>query len=88
MYYASVLFYFGNTIFCVPGSIFFEKNQFGLPQLVHNGHKFYVNRRSANRTFWVCSKYKALKCRARCVTLNNSGYFSTGKSLHNHSLNV
>lgn len=76
-----------NIWYLLLGLIFFERNKFGRPQLICNGYKYYVHRRtemeSTIKTHWVCARSRTLNCKAKCVTLSN-GQLIPGKFTHCH----
>lgn len=52
----------------------FQQNGKSDRQLFHNGYFDNKNSGSHQRTFWLCSKYKKFRCKARAVTCVIDGY--------------
>ncbi|XP_055620600.1 uncharacterized protein LOC129764947 [Toxorhynchites rutilus septentrionalis] len=44
----------------------------GRPMLLMGGYAFFRNNSNKNKTYWLCSKSRSLKCRARIITLDGS----------------
>ncbi|XP_035900404.1 uncharacterized protein LOC118506821 [Anopheles stephensi] len=56
----------------------------GRPKLIMGGYAFFRNNSSNNKTYWLCSKSRLLKCRARIITLDGCSGMILKNQLHNH----
>lgn len=56
----------------------------GSQQLNVDGHRFNKHIVRDHITYWRCSEYGLLKCRARVKTINDNFFGSSG--VHNHEL--
>ena len=54
--------------------------------LSSDGHTYTINGRSSVSTYWICSKSRGSKCKAR-VRTTNGNHFPSGPG-HNHNANV
>ncbi|KAI4457472.1 flywch zinc finger domain [Holotrichia oblita] len=61
----------------------YSQTRRGKSCLIYEENIFYVNHCRKGGTFWVCSDYHKIKCRARCVT-NAQGYLRRISGTHNH----
>ena len=63
----------------------FIKSQKGKDLMTYNGFIYSTHSKSATTTYWVCTKYRAGKCRARCQVTDGE-ITTTGH--HNHTANA
>lgn len=61
-----------------------QRNKNGREQLVYNGHTFNRHVVRNNLTYWRCTQFNALRCRARCKTKSNCTYLLN--DAHNHDV--
>lgn len=55
----------------------------GKPKLIFNGYSFFQNNNNQKATYWLCSRNRSLRCKARIVTKNDGVYYITNDD-HNH----
>ncbi|XP_063705194.1 modifier of mdg4-like isoform X21 [Culicoides brevitarsis] len=55
----------------------------GKPKLVHNGFSYFQNNSYLGNTYWLCSKNRSLKCKARIIQ-NQQNMFFVKNSQHCH----
>lgn len=67
-----------------PIEIEFTTTKYGTQQLNYGGHRYNRHVQRDAITYWRCSQYGLLKCRARIKTVNNTFYDSAGS--HNHEI--
>lgn len=58
--------------------------QRGKPQIIHNGYTYCCAKLIRGRGYWVCSKEKSRRCRARYISDKNSGIFYVKNPTHTH----
>uniref|UniRef100_A0A2M4CV37 FLYWCH-type domain-containing protein n=2 Tax=Anopheles darlingi TaxID=43151 RepID=A0A2M4CV37_ANODA len=56
----------------------------GRPKLVMGGYAFFRNNCARNKTYWLCSKNRTIKCKARIITLDGSAGMILKNQNHNH----
>lgn len=61
-----------------------RRNRNGREQLVYNGHTFNRHVVRNDLTYWRCTQFSALRCRARCKTKANLTYLLNDE--HNHDI--
>ncbi|XP_049276922.1 modifier of mdg4-like isoform X19 [Anopheles funestus] len=61
-----------------------ETGSKGRPKLIMGGYAFFRNNSSNNKTYWLCSKSRLLKCRARIITLDGCSGMILKNQFHNH----
>lgn len=49
----------------------FVRSQRGAPFLVESGHVYRCERHNEQRTYWLCTKYKTVKCGGRLICQGN-----------------
>lgn len=49
----------------------FIRSQRGAPFLVQSGHVYRCERHSGQRTYWLCTQYKTVKCGGRLICQGN-----------------
>lgn len=59
----------------------FMRSQRGAPFLVQSGFIYRCERYSGHRTYWLCTKYKTVKCNGRLICQGNDIVKATQ---HNH----
>lgn len=65
-------------------TIKFVRGTKGKPKLLLNGYSYFRNNGSCDRTYWLCSKNRYLKCNARIITKLNSREIVIKNAEHNH----
>lgn len=55
------------------------------PKLVLNGFSYFRNNAVQDRTYWLCSKNRSIKCKARLITLSKTNEVIIKNQRHNHS---
>lgn len=63
--------------------IHFRKGTKG-PKLILNGYAYFKNNRTTDRTYWLCSRNRYGKCKARIITMNNTREVAIKNQEHNH----
>lgn len=63
----------------------FMRSQRGAPFLVQAGFVYRCERHNAQRTYWLCTKYKTVKCNGRLICQGNDIVKAT---LHNHERDI
>uniref|UniRef100_A0A182NKW8 BEN domain-containing protein n=1 Tax=Anopheles dirus TaxID=7168 RepID=A0A182NKW8_9DIPT len=61
-----------------------ETGSKGRPKLIMGGYSFFRNNSSNNKTYWLCSKNRLIKCRARIITLDGCSGMILKNQHHNH----
>uniref|UniRef100_A0A8W7PBP2 FLYWCH-type domain-containing protein n=1 Tax=Anopheles coluzzii TaxID=1518534 RepID=A0A8W7PBP2_ANOCL len=61
-----------------------ETGSKGRPKLIMGGYAFFRNNSSNNKTYWLCSKNRMMKCRARIITLDGCSGMILKNQVHNH----
>uniref|UniRef100_A0A182MV77 FLYWCH-type domain-containing protein n=1 Tax=Anopheles culicifacies TaxID=139723 RepID=A0A182MV77_9DIPT len=61
-----------------------ETGSKGRPKLIMGGYAFFRNNSNNNKTYWLCSKSRLLKCRARIITLDGCSGMILKNQVHNH----
>uniref|UniRef100_A0A182JNK7 FLYWCH-type domain-containing protein n=1 Tax=Anopheles christyi TaxID=43041 RepID=A0A182JNK7_9DIPT len=61
-----------------------ETGSKGRPKLIMGGYAFFRNNSSNNKTYWLCSKNRLMKCRARIITLDGCSGMILKNQVHNH----
>ncbi|XP_052567445.1 FLYWCH-type zinc finger-containing protein 1-like [Culex pipiens pallens] len=56
----------------------------GRPALMLAGYCFTRNNSNLNKTYWLCAKSRSLKCRARIITIDDTGGMILKNQQHNH----
>uniref|UniRef100_A0A2M4B0D9 FLYWCH-type domain-containing protein n=1 Tax=Anopheles triannulatus TaxID=58253 RepID=A0A2M4B0D9_9DIPT len=56
----------------------------GRPKLVMGGYAFFRNNSARNKTYWLCSRNRTIKCKARIITLDGSAGMILKNQIHNH----
>lgn len=59
----------------------FIRSQRGAPFLVQSGFVYRCERHTGQRTYWLCTKYKTVKCNGRLICQGNEIVKATQ---HNH----
>lgn len=59
----------------------FMRSQRGAPFLVQSGFIYRCERHNGQRTYWLCTKYKTVKCNGRLICQGNDIVKATK---HNH----
>lgn len=59
----------------------FMRSQRGAPFLVQSGFIYRCERHNGHRTYWLCTKYKTVKCNGRLICQGNDIVKATQ---HNH----
>lgn len=56
------------------------------PCLVVGNFTYFINNRHNNKTYWICSKNRSIRCHARLVTVLTDGQDTIikRKEIHNH----
>ncbi|XP_031625146.1 modifier of mdg4-like isoform X19 [Contarinia nasturtii] len=54
------------------------------PKLILDGYSYFKNNGSADRTYWLCSRNRYGKCKARLITMNNTREVIIKNQDHNH----
>lgn len=49
----------------------FIRSQRGAPFLIESGHVYRCERHNEQRTYWLCTKYKTVKCGGRLICQGN-----------------
>lgn len=68
-----------------PNMLKFTRSQRGAPFLVKSGHVYRCERHNDQRTYWLCTKYKTVKCGGRLICQGNEIVKYTR---HNHNIDV
>lgn len=63
----------------------FMRSQRGAPFLVQAGFIYRCERHNGQRTYWLCTKYKTVKCNGRLICQGNDIVKATS---HNHERNL
>lgn len=63
----------------------FMRSQRGAPFLVQSGYIYRCERYNSHRTYWLCTKYKTIKCNGRLICQANDIVKATK---HNHEQNI
>lgn len=50
-----------------------------------DGYSYFKNNGTAVRTYWLCSRNRYGKCKARIITMNNSREVVIKNQNHNHA---
>lgn len=58
--------------------------QRGKPQILHDGFTYCCAKLIRDRGYWVCSKEKSRKCRARLISDSGRGTLKVKNSKHTH----
>lgn len=61
----------------------FRKGSKG-PKLILGGYSYFKNNGNPNRTYWLCSRNRYGKCRARLITMNQTRQVIIKNQEHNH----
>uniref|UniRef100_A0A182IYE6 FLYWCH-type domain-containing protein n=1 Tax=Anopheles atroparvus TaxID=41427 RepID=A0A182IYE6_ANOAO len=61
-----------------------ETGSKGRPKLVLDGYSFFRNNSNNNKTYWLCSKNRTIKCRARIITIDECSGMILKNQTHNH----
>lgn len=56
------------------------------PKLILNGYSYFRNNSNAERTYWLCSRNRYQKCKARLITLHASREVIIKNQNHNHEV--
>lgn len=56
----------------------------GNPKLLMRGYSYFRNNGNMDRTYWLCSKNRYLKCNARIITKSKSKEVIIKNQDHNH----
>lgn len=64
--------------------IHFRKGTKG-PKLILDGFSYFKNNGTADRTYWLCSRNRYGKCKARIITMNNTREVVIKNQNHNHA---
>lgn len=64
-------------------SVQFRKGTKG-PKLVFGGYSYFRNNGNAGRTYWLCSRNRYQKCKARLITKSNTRELVVKNQIHNH----
>ncbi|XP_058057598.1 modifier of mdg4-like isoform X24 [Anopheles bellator] len=67
-----------------PQDLRMETGSKGRPKLVMGGYAFFRNNCARNKTYWLCSRNRTIKCRARIITLDGSSGMILKNQHHNH----
>lgn len=54
------------------------------PKLILDGYSYFKNNGSPNRTYWLCSRNRYGKCKARIITMNLTREVIIKNQEHNH----
>lgn len=63
--------------------IHFRKGTKG-PKLILAGYSYFRNNGSHDRTYWLCSRNRYGRCKARIITTNNTRQVLIKNQIHNH----
>lgn len=63
--------------------VHFRKGTKG-PKLVLDGFSYFKNNGNPNRTYWLCSRNRYGKCKARIITMNSTREVIIKNQNHNH----
>lgn len=58
--------------------------QRGKPQILFNGFTYCCAKLIRDRGYWVCSREKSRKCRARLISDSSTGLINVKKTEHTH----
>lgn len=64
--------------------IHFRKGTKG-PKLILDGFSYFKNNGTMDRTYWLCSRNRYGKCKARIITMNNTREVVIKNQNHNHA---
>lgn len=64
-------------------SVQFRKGTKG-PKLMFGGYSYFRNNGNADRTYWLCSRNRYQKCKARVITKSTTRELIIKNQLHNH----
>lgn len=53
--------------------------------MILNGYSYFKNNRSEDRTYWLCSRNRYGKCKARIITMNLTRAVIVKNQNHNHA---
>lgn len=54
------------------------------PKLILGGYSYFKNNSSHGRTYWLCSRNRYGKCKARIITINQTRQIIIKNQMHNH----
>lgn len=55
------------------------------PKLILNGFSYFKNNSSNDRTYWLCSRNRYGRCKARIITMNDTREVLVKNTEHNHN---
>lgn len=58
--------------------------QRGKPQILHSGFTYCCAKLIRDRGYWVCSREKSRKCRARLISDGRTGVLKVKRAEHTH----
>uniref|UniRef100_A0A1L8DD02 BTB domain-containing protein n=1 Tax=Nyssomyia neivai TaxID=330878 RepID=A0A1L8DD02_9DIPT len=65
--------------------IHFARSMKGRPRLILKGYSYFRNNGNCERTYWLCSRNRYHKCKARVITSANYREIILKNQVHNHS---
>lgn len=60
--------------------------QRGRPKIIYHGFSYCCAKIIKNRAYWVCSKEKSKKCKARLISDTYKGELMVKYNIHNHEM--
>lgn len=54
------------------------------PKLMFGGYSYFRNNGNASRTYWLCSRNRYQKCKARLITKSTTRELIIKNQVHNH----
>lgn len=63
----------------------FVRGSKGKPKMLLNGYAYFRNNAYDDKTYWLCSRNRSLKCKARLITLHSKRELIVKNQRHNHS---
>uniref|UniRef100_A0A1B0GN79 Uncharacterized protein n=1 Tax=Phlebotomus papatasi TaxID=29031 RepID=A0A1B0GN79_PHLPP len=64
--------------------IHFARSMKGRPRLILKGYSYFRNNGNCERTYWLCSRNRYHKCKARVITSSNYREIILKNQVHNH----
>uniref|UniRef100_A0A1B0GHA4 FLYWCH-type domain-containing protein n=1 Tax=Lutzomyia longipalpis TaxID=7200 RepID=A0A1B0GHA4_LUTLO len=64
--------------------IHFARSMKGRPRLILKGYSYFRNNGNCERTYWLCSRNRYHKCKARVITSANYREIILKNQIHNH----
>lgn len=64
----------------------FVRGSKGNPKLLLGGFSYFKNNSKSDRTYWLCSRNRYLKCKARIITKASTKELVLKNQCHNHGI--